>query len=139
MKSSIVSDKAVKVQDWLKGSDLAVKVYQQIFGGCNEEGVASRLYRLCFESLRLLCRNGLSSSLSGAVGSASLRKLRNELENLYLWGEAFKDGKLDRALESDEESKICVLQLLVDIGDLLFNGQFSVNTLQPKSTSSRYF
>ncbi len=77
---------------------------------------------LCFESLRLFCRNEIGLSFRGVVSNADFRKLKDELEKLFLWGEAFKDGKLDRALEMDDESRISVLQLLIDIGEVIVNG-----------------
>ena len=126
MERSNTSGVAFGVQEWLRDNDPAAINHVQVPRLYNEKGVAGRLYELCFESLRLFCRKEGRLSLRGEGGKASLMRLRNELEKLYLWGEAFQDGKLDRALKMDEESKSSVLQLLVDVGDLLIQGKISL-------------
>ena len=48
--------------------------------------------------------------------------LKDELGKLYLWGQAFGDDKLDRALEYSDEVRGNVLESLGDIGRLLLRG-----------------
>ena len=45
--------------------------------------------------------------------------LEEELEKLYLWGESFENGDLDRALEQSEDLRDIVLELLSAIGDTI--------------------
>lgn len=83
-----------------------------------EQGFASRLYSLCLLLLRQLCRRKESGQLPGA----SVSSLKEELDKLYLWGEAFGDGELDRALEYSGDVRVNVLDSLRDIGKLLLRG-----------------
>ena len=82
-------------------------------------GLATRLYQLGRQGLQQLCRQDrcvprLSSSQSA---------LREELGRLYLWGEAFEDGKLDKALEQSEDLRDTVLEFLCAIGDSIIRGK----------------
>ena len=81
-------------------------------------GIAARLYSLCLHVLRQVCRQDERGSSSG--NSTSM--LNEELGKLYLWGQAFGDGKLDRALEYSDEVRSSVLESLADIGRLLLRG-----------------
>lgn len=81
----------------------------------DDQGFATRLYTLCLCLLRYLCRH--EQKISSKTHHASA--LKEELGRLYLWGEAFKDGKLDRALEYCDDVRGNVLDSLRDIGKLL--------------------
>ncbi len=48
--------------------------------------------------------------------------LKEEFGKLYLWGEAFRNGKLDRALQYSDDVLVNVLDSLGDIGELLLHG-----------------
>ena len=82
-------------------------------------GIAARLYSLCLHVLRQLCRQGERGSSCGNGTSM----LKEELGKLYLWGQAFEDGKLDRALEYSDKVRSNVLESLGDIGGLLLRGK----------------
>lgn len=81
----------------------------------DDQGFATRLYTLCLYLLRYLCRQEQNISSKSHHTSA----LKEELGRLYLWGEAFKDGKLDRALEYCDDVRGNVLDSFRDIGKLL--------------------
>ena len=85
----------------------------------NDLGIAARLYSLCLHVLRQVCRQGERGSSSGN----GTYMLKEELGKLYLWGQAFGDGKLDRALEYSDEVRGNVLESLGDIGRLLLRGK----------------
>ena len=84
----------------------------------NDLGIAARLYSLCLHVLRQVCRQGKRGS-SSENGTSMLK---DELGKLYLWGQAFGDDKLDRALEYSDEVRGNVLESLGDIGRLLLRG-----------------
>ena len=84
----------------------------------DDQGVATRLYSLCLRLLRFLCRH--KQNISSRRNRVSL--LKEELGRLYLWGEAFEDGKLDRALEYSDDVRDNVLDSLRDVGKILLRG-----------------
>ena len=84
----------------------------------NDLGIAARLYSLCLHVLRQVCCQRERGSASGNGTSM----LKEELGKLYLWGQAFGDDKLDRALEYSDEVRGNVLESLEDIARLLLRG-----------------
>ena len=90
-----------------------------LVNGENDLGLAARLYSLCLRVLRQICRQEQYNSSS----RNSISKPKEELGKLYLWGQAFRDGKLDRALEYSDEVRGNVLELLGHIGRLLLRGK----------------
>ena len=79
-----------------------------------EDGFASRFYCTCLRDFQRLCHY--------AHGSRSFL-LKEELDKLYMWGESFGPGDLDKALEESEELRDNVLDLLVNLGELLICGK----------------
>ena len=49
--------------------------------------------------------------------------LKEELDKLYMWGESFGPGELDKALNESEELRDNVLDLLVNLGELVICGK----------------
>ena len=88
-------------------------------GGEDDQGFAARLYQLCLQALQAFYRQERDrhSSKSG------LNILRECLGRLYLWGEPFGVGELDRALEQSDELRNNVLERLGHIGKLLLRGK----------------
>lgn len=87
-------------------------------GGEDDQGFAARLYQLCLRALQDFYRQERDkhSSKSGSI------VLRECLGRLYLWGEPFGVGELDRALEQSNELRDNVLERLGHIGELLLRG-----------------
>ena len=85
------------------------------------EGFASRFYSICLRGFQQLCRQ---KQKEYAHGSGSYI-LKEELDKLYLWGESFGPGELDKALGDSEEIRDNVLDLLVNLGELVICGKAS--------------
>lgn len=110
------------MQDWLHGQPYASPEPNETLSDNNDNdndpGFAARLYSLCLRLLRYLCQQEQNiSSKRHRVSS-----LKEELGRLYLWGEAFGNGKLDRALEYSDDVRDNVLDSLKDIAKLLLRG-----------------
>ncbi len=87
------------------------------------QGFAGRLYQLCFRTLQDFYRQ------ERGQGSSSARSaiLRECLGRLYLWGEPFGVGDLDKALSQSYELRENVLERLGHIGELVLRGKaFSI-------------
>lgn len=109
-----------RTREWLDAhSDTSPDLAGGLANSEDDQGIAARLYSLCLRVLRQMCRQEQYQSSSGN----SISMLKEELGKLYLWGEAFRDGKLDRALEYSDEVRSNVLESLGDIGRLLLRGK----------------
>lgn len=99
----------------------------QSAGGEDDQGFAARLYHLCLRALQgfYIQERGKLTSRSHSTG------LRECLGRLYLWGESFGNGKLDRALEESDELRECVLERLSHIGRLLLRGKTYISRSDP--------
>lgn len=86
-----------------------------------EEGFASQFYSTCLRGLQQLCRQ----EQEGYAPRARSHLLKEELGKLYLWGESFSPGELDKALDEYEEIRDNVLDLLVNLGELIIRGKNS--------------
>lgn len=129
----MASGRADYTQEWLNAEPLTPIAPDEEFGYTAAEvdpdqndynqGLATRLYLLSREGLQRLCwRNKACSPPKSSVST-----LKEELGKLYLWGEAFENGKLDKALELSEDLRDTVLELLCAIGDVITRGQHFVN------------
>ena len=87
----------------------------------HEEGFASQFYSMCLRGFQQLCRQVQEGYASGARSYL----LKEELGKLYLWGESFSPGELDKALDEYEEIRDNVLDLLVNLGELIIRGKNS--------------
>ena len=83
-----------------------------------EQDFATRLYSLCLRLLLFLCQQ----EHTVPAKSYGVPQLKEELGKLYLWGEAFRHGKLDRALEYSDDVRGNVLDSLGSIGKILLRG-----------------
>ena len=85
------------------------------FDGEDDQGFAARLYHLCLRGLQDFYRQERDKR-SHESRSTILRECRAKL---YLWGEYFGVGELDRALEGSNELRDKVLERLCHVGKLL--------------------
>lgn len=83
------------------------------------QGFAARLYQLCLHALQDLYIREREKRKFGSQTTG----LRECLGRLYLWGESFERGELDRALEESDEVRESVLERLGHIGELLLRGK----------------
>lgn len=128
----MASGRADYVQEWLDAESLTSIAPDEGFGYTTAEvdpdqndysdGLATRLYLLSREGLQRLCRRNKESSPL----ESPLSRPKEELGKLYLWGEAFENGKLDKALELSEDLRDTVLDLLCAIGGIIVRGQHIV-------------
>ena len=115
------------VQQLLDDPTSASEVPDETLINAPEQGLATRLHLFCLHLLRCMYeRERDSTSRSQAV------TLKRELGRLYLWGESFADGRLDRALEQSDGLRDTILGLLCAIGELLIRGKTGI-TDQPKN------
>ena len=83
----------------------------------DEQGFVGRLYGLCLRELQGFHRQQRDISKSRS------NVLRECLGRLYLWGEPFGSGDLDKALGQCDELRDNVLERLVYIGKLLLRSK----------------
>ena len=89
----------------------------------NDVGLSTRLYRLCLDVLRhVLCRERFKGR-----PKHNSTALEICLGKLYLWGDEFRIGDLDQALDQSDDLKGCVLEQLVYVGELLIRGKLAMS------------
>jgi hypothetical protein len=99
--------------DWLDNhEDLTVSQNTE----CTEAGIAEDLYCACFDGLKYVCRV-LNQESRLSVPEA--QKLGEDLGKFLLWGDGFRQGKLDKALNTSGSLKNDVLTILQSIANLL--------------------
>jgi hypothetical protein len=81
-----------------------------------ESGIAEDLYCACFDGLRYVCRELNRDNKLSARGA---QKLQEDLGRLLLWGNGFRHGKLDKALNTSDSLKTDILTILQSIANLL--------------------
>ena len=86
-----------------------------------EEGFVSQFYSACLREFQRSCRQEQNKLAHGS----RFYVLKEELDKLYMWGESFGPGELDKALDDSEELRENVLDLLVNLGELLTCGKAS--------------
>ena len=125
----MANGRADYIQEWLDAENSTPIALDEEFGFTPadvdpdhqeyDQGLATRLYQLGRQGLQQLCRQeGYIPRLNSSQSA-----LREELGRLYLWGEAFENGKLDKALEQSEDLRDTVLEFLCAIGDSIIRGK----------------
>ena len=131
----MTSGRADYIQEWLDAESSTPIALDEEFGFTAadvepdhdkyNQGLATRLYQLGRQGLQQLCRQNKNIPRLDSSQSA----LREELGRLYLWGEAFENRHLDKALEQSEDLRDTVLEFLCAIGDSVTRGKCSKNTV----------
>lgn len=83
----------------------------------DEQGFVGHLYGFCFRELQDFHRRQRDIPKSRSI------VLRECLGRLYLWGEPFGSGDLDKALGQSDELRYGVLERLVYIGKVLLRSK----------------
>ena len=111
------------LQQWLE-SDTSDGIEERGTSAENEnhQGFAARLYHLCLYALKYIQKEEHVKS-SGSHRSVSFREC---LVALYLWGDSFSTGELDKALDQSDDMKESVLEQLARIGKLVLRGKILV-------------
>ena len=107
-----------RTQEWLDGRSSSAFDKTLKHDDDEDQNFAARLYSLCLHLLLSLCQR--EQNIPSKRQKVS--NLKEELGKLYLWGEAFRSGKLDRALEYSDDVRANVLDSLGDIGKILLRG-----------------
>ena len=95
-----------------------VTEYEPPASGEDDQGFAGRLYQSCLRILQDFYRQERDHG-SSSSHSATLREC---VGRLYLWGEPFGVGELDKALRQSDELRDDVLERLGHIGKLVLRG-----------------
>ena len=107
-----------RTQEWLDGHSSSNFEETLTYNDNEDHDFAARLYSLCLHLLLFLCQR--EEDIPSR--RQKVPKLKEELGKLYLWGEAFRSGKLDRALEYSDDVRANVLDSLGDIGKIVLRG-----------------
>jgi hypothetical protein len=69
---------------------------------------------------------------SAAVSKRDLKILKRSCGRLFLWGDEFRDGKLESVLEESEDLKETIVESLTSIGRALISGKLKMDLFEFK-------
>lgn len=92
-----------------------------------DDCLAARLYASCVQVLQGICYQVSDPGVS--YPAVNQHMFKNELGRLYLFGDSFKNGKLNRILENADELEESIVEILAGIGILLARSE--CNVLRP--------
>ena len=115
-----------RIQQWLGAESSSSEVPDEtIIDYKPEQGLAARLHLLCLQALQYLYKRERDYTRPGSQAE----NLKKEVGRLYLWGESFEAGDLDKALEQSDGLRDIILGLLSTLGGTLVRGK-NRNTLK---------
>ena len=126
LESNVVDGRNNYIRQWLDaGPSGPVANNAAPAGDEDDQGFAGRLYHLCLSALQDFYRQQRDQPSS----ESRLNVLRECLGRLYLWGEPFGIGELDKALRQSDELRDMVLERLTHVGKLVLRSKsFSCRT-----------
>ncbi|KAI9810424.1 MAG: hypothetical protein M1832_001351, partial [Thelocarpon impressellum] len=117
MKSSPDQQDALALKQWIAEGGSSVSASADVTN--HAVGFAETLYQACLELFAQLWREILATPRWPADRPKDV--LKQSLGRLYLWGEGFEQGRLDKCLEHSDDLRDDVLDLLTEIGTALAN------------------
>ena len=129
MSSSLESKKAMGdkayVHEWIYNTSTAQEAQPELIVSEDaDDCLAARLYASCVQVLRGIC----SQASDPGVPYSAIKPwiLRNELGRLYLFGDSFRNGRLNRILEDANELSENIVEILAGIGILLVRSECNI-------------
>jgi hypothetical protein len=124
------TDQIGKVVEWIDGATIHRSTEFEEREGATA-GFAWSLHDLNLELLTKLIP--IVSRDISTISRKDVKALKQSLGNLFLWGDGFRDGRLESVLEESDDLKETVVSSLVGIGRLLISSESSLvtrNTLE---------
>jgi hypothetical protein len=111
--------KSGKVVEWIDGATIHRS------GDAREDGAASgfawTLYDLDLKILTELVPILLNGFLT--TSRKDVKALKQSLGDLFLWGDGFRDGRLEKVVEESEDLEETLVSSLVGLGKLLVSSE----------------
>ena len=105
------------ILDW---SNVTASYAHETDGGNGAyQGFVETLFHLSLLNFRQYCREDSDRGSS----RSRIVSLTESLQRLYLWGDTFDTGDLDRALDQDHDLKHTVIKQLAHIGKVILHGE----------------
>jgi hypothetical protein len=82
--------------------------------GMNSPNIGEKLYSDCVALF-----SALSHHQASVLYQSDDAPFKEELGRFYLWGEGFRDGRLDVILATSPYLRVTILRFLVNVGDIL--------------------
>ena len=122
MAMSRVGKKVAFLEEWIDGA--TIQKSSSALGDDPCDGAATGFaWNLFDHVLRLFSIiTPLASNGATAISKKGTRSLKESLGKLFLWGDSFRDGRLEIVLDASDEIKESVLSTLATVGRILIQG-----------------
>lgn len=121
MASSRSRKDIAHLEEWIDGTTI-----QKAGGDSGDDdtttGFAWNLYDHVLKLFSALVP--LAVQPSSGLPRKDTRSLKESLGNLFLWGDGFRDGRLESVLEESDDLKESVVALLITLGEILISSKF---------------
>jgi hypothetical protein len=109
--------KLLLVEEWIDGAT----IHRSGVDSEAATGFAWSLYDHIFKLFSKILP--LAPNFSPHISKREVKALKESLGNLLLWGDGFRDGKLEMVLEESDELKETVIESLVAAGSVLISSE----------------
>lgn len=120
--TDVDSTKAV-VREWIDRHTICLANES----GNGDVGFAGLLYESCLGLFKDIYTQSRKSSV---LSKDDQRQLKEELGRLFLWGDAFRDGKLDRVLVQWGDLRMTILEFISGIGKVLTSSESGLKDIK---------
>ncbi len=123
MATADVNSTKAFVREWIDGNT----TWSTNRSGNDDVGFAGLLYDSCLDLFKELYTESCRSSF---LSKDEQQQLKEELGRLFLWGDAFGDGKLDRILVQSSDLRNTILEFISGIGKVLTGSKSFVDGMK---------
>jgi hypothetical protein len=110
------------LEEWIDGP----RIHRSVGDLGNDRpaiGLSWNLYDHVFRLFSMLLSLGHRTPVR--LTDTDSRSLKESLGNLLLWGDGFRDGKLELVLEESDDLEKSAIALLLSMGRILISGEWS--------------
>lgn len=111
--------KSGKVVEWIDGATIHRS------GDPGEDGAASGFAWILYDLDLKILTELVPILLNGFLKSSckDVKALKQSLGDLFLWGDGFRDGRLEKVVEESEDLEKALVSSLVGLGKLLVSSE----------------
>jgi len=120
------------LEQWIDGTSLESRLSENEGWDVTASGFGWHIYQTCLKLLKKIIQT--TQNTGGPTGIES-RPLKDCLSRLFLWGEGFGGGQLDKIIQRSDALKSTILQFIAAISKILLDSEYLPATKCPLTTT----